>query len=160
MPVDVLNRQRKVSISRKRIEEIALAILRALGQEDAEWIVTLVSDRKMTELNRQFRGKQGTTDVLSFPFDAAMAPPGMQPILGDVVISVERATLQAKERSLELRASEYDLESELTFLLIHGALHLLGYDHVQPRDAQKMEKLEAEIFRSFSPHPPRDHHKE
>ena len=160
MPVDVLNRQRKVSLSRERIQEIGLSILGLLGQEDSEWIVTLVSDRKMTELNRQFRGKQGTTDVLSFPFDATMAPPGMQPILGDVIISVEQATLQARERSLELKATDYDLESELTFLLIHGALHLLGYDHIQPEDAQEMEKLEAEIFCSFSPHPPREHHKE
>ena len=98
--------------------------------------------------------------MLSFPFDGELLPPGSPRILGDVIISVEQAERQALERSRELGASDYTLESELTFLLIHGALHLMGYDHLELEEAERMERMERELFLRFSPHPPREHHKD
>ena len=101
--------------------------------------------------------------MLSF---AQEAPPAvgndadpMSP-LGDVIISVDRAGVQAEERDASLGGVGYGLLDELTFLTLHGVLHLLGHDHVSEEEAEEMEALETRIFGEFSEHPPRSHHQE
>ena len=102
--------------------------------------VSLVDNREIQALNAQFRQKDTPTDVLSFPVDGPARDSGL---LGDVVISVEKAKEQAIERQ---RA----LDEEIVMLLVHGILHLVGYDHERSaRDARIMGRLEKKIYRAL-----------
>ena len=100
--------------------------------------VAFVSDRAMRELNRRWRGKRGTTDVLSFPWEQDEFEKAAGLSLGDVVISVEQAARQAAERGLEF-------EGEVAQLILHGLLHLCGYDH--ETDDGEMNALELKLRR-------------
>ncbi len=103
--------------------------------------VRIVDVNEMTELNQQYRQKTGPTNVLSFPFES---PPGM-PIdwtereLGDVVVCAAVVMQEAAEQRKTLTA-------HWAHMIVHGALHLLGYDHIQDNDAQKMESLEIVVL--------------
>ena len=109
-----------------------------LEKGDAEVSVALVGDQEMRPLNAKYRKKNRTTDVLSFPADPSM--PLRSALLGDVIISVEQARRQAKERKSSLKM-------EMVTLLIHGILHLLGYDHERsPRQAKIMASLEQKLL--------------
>jgi probable rRNA maturation factor len=120
--IDVLNRQRAVRIDPDRLAAFARRAAEALPPPDASGMsVCLVSDRAMSVFNRRYRARRGTTDVLSFRGDGRAGPDG-RTHLGDIVISVERARTQA-------RAEGHSLGRELRILLLHGYLHLLGYDH-------------------------------
>jgi probable rRNA maturation factor len=110
-----------------------------LEQSRAELSLALVGDREMRPLNAKYRKKNKTTDVLSFPADAAMRSEAG--LLGDVIISIEQAKRQARERKTSLKI-------ELVTLLIHGILHLLGYDHERSqRQAKIMARLEQKLLR-------------
>ena len=99
--------------------------------------VALVSDARIKTLNRQFRGKDQVTDVLSFPADRRTAPSPRTPaFLGDVVIAAGIAKKQAK-------AAGHSLNIEVRILALHGLLHLLGYDH--DADGGKMARVEARL---------------
>lgn len=100
--------------------------------------VVFVSDRAMSELNRRWRGKRGTTDVLSFPSGQEEFEKAEGANLGDVVISVEQAARQAAEHGL-------DFEGEVAQLILHGLLHLCGYDH--ETDSGEMNALELTLRR-------------
>lgn len=120
------------------LRQIAETLLRAVKQSRAELSIALVGDREMEPLNRQYRKKRKTTDVLSFFIDDQ--PLSGAKILGDVVISVEQARRQAAERGKTLK-------SEMVTLLIHGILHLLGYDHEKsPRQAKIMFAYERKLL--------------
>ena len=107
---------------------------------EAELSLLLVSDAVMRRLNRQWRGQDRPTDVLSFA--QAEGPTGAPPgLLGDVVISIDTARRQAAECAAPLA-------SELDRLLIHGVLHLLGYDHERsPAEARRMQRRERALAR-------------
>jgi rRNA maturation RNase YbeY len=118
--------------------KIAESLLLALKQGRAELSVALVGDREMRPLNAKYRKKRKTTDVLSFFVEEQ--PLSGAKILGDVVISVEQARRQARERGKTLK-------SEMVTLLIHGILHLLGYDHEKsPRQAKIMFACERKLY--------------
>jgi probable rRNA maturation factor len=119
----------------RRLRGRAAAFLAAVGRADAEISVLLVGDRRIRALNRAWRGKDRATDVLSFPLSD---PPGIGPLLGDVVISVETASRRA-------RGEGRPVAKELERYLAHGLLHLLGFDHEQPEDARRMARKEAEL---------------
>lgn len=115
------------------IKKMAEAALEGLGFDDCELSVLLTDDKGIRELNSEYRGKDKPTDVLSFP----MGDPYM---LGDVVISMERARAQA----VEFGVSEGE---ELARLMVHGILHLLGHDHVKGgRQASKMKESEKALL--------------
>jgi probable rRNA maturation factor len=120
-----------------RLRQRARAFLRALGREDAELSLLVVGDRRIRTLNRDWRGKDAATDVLSFPLSD---PPGIGPVLGDVVMSFQTAARRARG---EGRSTAQELERYLA----HGILHLLGYDHEQPEDARRMAEKEAALAR-------------
>lgn len=128
--------------SYRKLAAFILAELEA--PENIELSIAFISKKEMTELNERFRNKKGPTDVLSFPIDSLEdAEDSEEPIaLGDVIISPEVAELQAKK----YRTS---LISEMELLLVHGVLHLLGYDHIEDGDAQEMESLEAELLKKW-----------
>src|SRR5215211_1803150 len=136
--VEVVNRQRKVSLDCERWREFAERALRVVPSEGAGATVAFVSDRVMRGLNRRWRGKVGTTDVLSFPAGQEDFEKGAGASLGDVVISVEQAARQAAEHGL-------GFESEVEQLILHGLLHLCGYDH--ERDGGEMNALELRLRR-------------
>ena len=108
----------------------------------------------MREANRIWRGKRGTTDVLSFPSEQSAFEEEAEATLGDVVISVEQASRQAAEHGLSL-------DQEIAQLILHGVLHLCGYDHESDDDADAMETLEQEILTHLGipdPYADRDPH--
>ncbi len=93
--------------------------------------LTLVNDRAMARLNRKTFGRRGPTNVISFPLDATDTPGGTPALLGEVVISLETTRRQARE-------NDWPWEELLDFFLIHGILHLLGYDHGDPEAEGRM----------------------
>ena len=137
--VEVVNRQRGRRMDRGRWREFAERALSSVSEgagKDAT--VAFVSDRAMRRLNRRFRGKSGTTDVLSFPAGAEEWERAEGERLGDVVVSVEQAARQAEEHGLTF-------ENEVEQLILHGLLHLCGYDH--ERDGGEMNALELRLRR-------------
>jgi probable rRNA maturation factor len=133
--ITVINRQRKREIDTARWAAFVGRVLPALGVE-ADPIIVFVSDLTMRKLNRQFRGKDYPTDVLSFPPQTEPFEAEISNQLGEVVISVERAAAQAKENGLSF-------ENEMQQLILHGLLHLCGYDH--ETDKGEMNRLELKL---------------
>jgi len=118
----IVNLQRKVRVDTAPFQAFLTALSAGVPEaEGRHFSVALVSDKRMADLNKLFRGKGSTTDVLSFPNEPEEFDPD-QKNLGDVVISVEQASRQAEENGLSL-------EMELKQLILHGLLHLCGYDH-------------------------------
>ena len=136
--VEVVNRQRKLPLDCERWREFAARALRVVPAGGAGATVAFVSDRAMSALNRRWRGKAGTTDVLSFPAGQEEFEKGEGLSLGDVIISAEQAARQAAEHGL-------DFEGEVAQLILHGLLHLCGYDH--ERDGGEMNALELRLRR-------------
>lgn len=138
--IEVVNRQRKVSVDPERWQLFTSRALKATQAEAATLTIAFVSDRQMRELNRQWRGKTGTTDVLSFPAgeDEFANPDGSN--LGDIVISLEQAARQAGEHDLTV-------DEEIAQLILHGLLHLCGYDH--ETDNGEMNRLELRLRRKL-----------
>ncbi len=105
---------------------------------EGEAAILLTDDAEMLGLNRQWRGLDKPTDVLSFPGDGPEIP-GQPQYLGDIAVGYETALRDAE-------AMERPFEAHIAHLLIHGFLHLLGYDHIEAEDAKVMEPLEAELL--------------
>lgn len=105
-------------------------------RRNGELSVAFVSDTQIQTLNKTYRGKDKPTNVLSFPAD------NINPSLGDIVIAFETCAREAKEKTISL-------SDHTTHLLVHGYLHLNGYDHIEDMDAQRMEALEIKILRSL-----------
>src|SRR6185503_5100989 len=120
--IEIINRQRKFPIAAARWETFAVKALKVLPVKDAGATIVFVSDRAMAQLNQHWRGKRGTTDVLSFPAEQDKFEKSEGLNLGDIVISIEQAARQARENKLTLNA-------EISQLILHGLLHLCGYDH-------------------------------
>ena len=152
VPVLLRNLQRSVPIDTKRLCRMAEKILAAARVENTELSIILVSDRRIRALNARYRKKDRATDVLAFPL-AMVGPvrprcssrikPRAQPpkLLGDVVISLSTAQRQAQ-------ALGHGLYEEVARLLVHGVLHLLGYDHEQgPQEATRMIRQEHRLLR-------------
>ncbi len=123
------------------LKKKAQKILRFLNQNCAELSLVLVGNRQIRRLNARYRRKDEPTDVLSFPLGEKL--PSGKTVLGDVIISVEQAKKQAAENNKKLAA-------EMETLLIHGILHLLGFDHERSlREKQRMKRMEGRIHRSL-----------
>ncbi len=106
-------------------------------REEGELTVRIVAPEESQALNRDYRGKDKPTNVLSFPFEA---PPGVEiPLLGDLVVCAEVVAREAEEQGKALQA-------HWAHMIVHGTLHLLGYDHIEDDEAEVMEGLEVEIL--------------
>jgi len=119
----------------KEILRAADVVGEAYGVEKAELSITLTDDEHIHALNKKYRGVDRATDVLSFAFRESNEPEVIDAefeILGDVIISLERAKSQAKEFG-------HSFLREVIFLEVHGLLHLLGYDHIDDDERQEME---------------------
>ncbi|MGR1184690.1 rRNA maturation RNase YbeY [Aeromonas veronii] len=109
-------------------------------QHEAEVTVRIVDEAESNELNLTYRGKDKPTNVLSFPFEA---PPGLElPLLGDLVICRQVVEREAEEQGKPLMA-------HWAHMVVHGSLHLLGYDHIEDEEAEEMEALERDIMQEL-----------
>jgi probable rRNA maturation factor len=143
MKVLIKNQQRHRHLNRTKITKKTRQILSFLEQPKAELSILFVGDRKMIQFNKFYRGINKTTDVLSFEAQIPVQQRGINNVLGDIVINVPKAETQAK-------ISGIDFYDEIYRLLIHGTLHLLGYDHEGSRyKALKMRKKEQETFNAL-----------
>lgn len=132
--VEIINSQRKVKIETADFQAFAeLAVSAVKEAKGKTATIAFVSDRKMRALNRDFRGKNSTTDVLSFPFEADEFEAG-ENNLGDIIISLEQAQRQAIENDL-------DFGTEIKQLILHGVLHLCGYDHENDNGKMNLTEL-------------------
>jgi len=122
------------------LRDRARRVLSALEHARSELSLALVDDAEIAELNRSWRGKPGTTDVLSFSLLEGEFRAHRKALLGDVVIGVDVAARQA-------RASHRGLDEELARLLIHGVLHLLGHDHETDDEARAMRAEDRRLWR-------------
>ena len=129
--------------SRREIAQFARKVLLALEKmnkierEITEASIALVDDEAMASLNRKFRRKNKTTDVLTFPADDSYADPSSKGRpLGDIVISIDQARRHAADE-------KHSLGAEIRYLIVHGVLHALGYDH--ETDSGEMNELEGEL---------------
>ena len=135
------NATRRFPIDLAAVERTARTLLAATGRPDASLSLSFVGDAAMRRLNREHRGKDRTTDVLSFPMYEPFAvperpgPDDPELLVGDIIISLDVA---------ERQAADYDatLQAEIDRLLVHGVAHLLGHDHEEPDERAAMLALE------------------
>lgn len=140
-------RYREKDVAPLALEELACFVLQAEGKpETSEVSVSFVDDDEIAQLNEEYRGKHGPTDVLSFECDNLddefSCPEGIEEDiyeLGDIIIAVDVAERQTKEFGTTF-------EEEITLLMVHGLLHLCGYDHIEDDEAEVMEAREAELI--------------
>ena len=137
--LNVRNLQRRYKIDSLVLERFLTEVARTLGAPEASATLALVGDARIQKLNRDFRGHDKPTDVLSFAAEQT-------DYLGDIVISVDTASRQAKRRGSQLKR-------ELKVLSLHGLLHLLGYDH--ETDDGEMRCIEYRMRRRFAITTPR-----
>jgi probable rRNA maturation factor len=146
MEVLIKNQQKIAKIHRRRIKEIIKNIIQYLKVDEKTEISILFTDDKFIKsLNKKYRGINKSTDVLTFNLeegDLKFPEVDKNKLLGDIIISVETAQRQAYNLN-------HNLEKELMILLIHGLLHLIGYDHEEDRDNKIMQVKEKEISDTF-----------
>jgi len=150
----ILSRQRAVRVARGPLEEFFRLVLREMKLRDSDITICFVSDAEIARLNLAFRGKKGPTDVLSFPAGTKRrkriftegtkstedAEGAEKSYLGDIAIAPETARRYAKKNGRSL-------SNELRVLILHGVLHLLGYDH--ETDRGEMDRIERKMRRRF-----------
>ena len=141
MPLLIESRQKRIKVDRRRLRQAAKQIIQELACRDKEISLLLVDNEQIQEINRQYLNRDYPTNVIAFSQlegDFGNLTPNL---LGDVVISVERAASDSQAGGLTL-------DDELDFLFIHGLLHLLGYEHenTSPAEAQKMKDKTDQLF--------------
>ena len=141
MQISITSHREPEPLDPSAFERLAAFVLeREEAPENVELSIALVDLAEMTELNEKYRGTEGPTDVLSFECDDLCAAAADEPVtLGDVVIAPEVAETQAEEYG-------HTVEEELNLLLVHGVLHLLGYDHEADEDAIVMQARERALL--------------
>jgi probable rRNA maturation factor len=142
LPVSVRSRCRVPGVVPADVAAAARRLLHILGEARAELTVSLVSDAEIRELNREHRHTDRSTDVLAYAMREGVQAPGDAWLLGDVVISVETAARQARRQ----RTAD-----AVRTLLIHGVLHLLGYDHERSAaEARRMRAMERRLGKALN----------
>lgn len=141
MTILIENRQKKITLNRRQIRSSLVRLLKRLGLEDRELSLLLVDNEEIREFNRLYLGRDYPTNVISFAMSEGDFGDVNPQLLGDIIISVEKARTEGESCGATLKES-------LDFLLIHGLLHLLGYDHESgdAREALRMQEKENELF--------------
>ncbi|MBT3817415.1 MAG: rRNA maturation RNase YbeY [Candidatus Magasanikbacteria bacterium] len=135
---------KRVGISKKTIESVVFFVLKSC-KKTGDVSVHCIGDTRMQTLNRIYRGKNKPTDVLSFALQEGMWGGESTDELGDIFISIPYIKRQAKRMSVSYK-------QEFRLMLIHGVLHLLGYDHEKKSDAKKMFALQEELLKRICSH--------
>jgi len=123
------------------LERAGLAALQQAGSGLADLTIVIGDDAQLHELNRQFLGVDAPTDVLSFPSDGT-DPDSGERYIGDILISYPRAVAQAA-------SAGHTVQDELQLLVVHGVLHLLGFDHALPAEKKRMWEIQAQVLASL-----------
>jgi rRNA maturation RNase YbeY len=142
LTITVLNRQRTKKIDCRKLKKIALALLAEEGIDRAELGIHLVGAREMARVNWQFLQHEGSTDVITFNHAEASdgAPEAESSLHGELFVSVDDAVKQARE-------FQTTWQSEVVRYVVHGVLHLLGYDDLQPALRRAMKREENRLVR-------------
>jgi probable rRNA maturation factor len=135
--VSVYSRLKKGTLPMQRWEREAKACLQGMRSAGCDLGLVFCGDRLIRQLNRRYRGQDRPTDVLAFPM--ASSPTSPTPFLGEVIISIPTARRQARQEG-------HSLEREVAALLVHGILHLHGYDHNEEKDARRMRREELRLL--------------
>ncbi len=125
-----------------QLEDLIKKLVIDLKLEDSYFSVIIVSDEEIHEINHNYRGIDRPTDVISFALEDDESSKMDVRVLGDIFISIDRAIDQSREYG-------HSLKRELSFLLVHGLLHLLGYDHMDEADEQEMFNKQKEILDKY-----------
>ena len=141
MECNVYKTVKTISLSQKTVELVVFSVLTYCKKQGVV-SVHFIGDQKMQRLNSMYRGKDNTTDVLSFSMQEGEKFPGEQDDLGDIFISVPQIHKQAKAYAVTYR-------SEIIRMMIHDTLHLLGYDHIKKKEAEEMFRIQEELHRRF-----------
>lgn len=145
MEIYIDNRQDKIEIDDSGYDLIKKVIKQCLLNErddlNYEVSVSLVDNLEIQKLNREFRGVDSATDVLSFPAEDEFLVP--IPLLGDIIISMEKALEQSKEYG-------HDLNREIGYLTAHSMFHLMGYDHMEEDEKKLMRQREKEVMKNLN----------
>jgi len=131
LQISVVNRQKRYCIDRAALRRLVRDVLREEGRDNAEIVLALVGDAEMADLHRRFLQVPGATDVLTFPWHEPQA----EWLGGDIAVSVDTADREAKRRG-------HALHAELSLYVVHGLLHLCGYDDRRPADRRTMRARE------------------
>lgn len=142
MNIFINNNQKILKIKKLELKTFIKEVLNKLNLDNkTEVSITFVNNNEIKELNKQYRNIDKETDVLSFPFQNDLNLPVN--ILGDVIISTEKVISQSEEYG-------HSIEREMCFLIVHGILHLLGYDHHTKEEEEVMFSLQKKILADFS----------
>jgi probable rRNA maturation factor len=141
MSISIHNRQKLLTVDVGRLRRSLKRLLKELGSKDSEVSLLLVDDDQIREFNKNYLQRDRPTNVISFAMTEGAFGDVHPEILGDIILSVETAARDAI-------ACDIDFMDEVEFLLIHGLLHLLGYNHenAENQEAEKMKKLERKLF--------------
>ncbi|MGP8154877.1 MAG: rRNA maturation RNase YbeY [Smithella sp.] len=141
MKIQIENRQTHIKIQRHKIRNTVLRILRILDCPDKEISISFVDDENIKQLNKQYLGRNRDTNVLSFSLQEGECSDINPQILGDIIISAQTAQRDAIKGKLTI-------EQEIDFLIIHGILQLLGYNHENTtiKETNKMRQKEKKLF--------------
>ena len=147
MKLQIRNSQNKISIDKRRIRSTVLKIMKMLDCADKELSISLVNDDDIQELNKHYLGRDKTTNVISFSIQEGEYGNINPQLLGDVIISVDTAMKDAAKGKLSI-------EQEIDFLMIHGILHLLGFNHEDTSQAEtnRMRQKEKDLFNKLHQH--------
>jgi probable rRNA maturation factor len=144
MKLQIENSQNKIKIDKRKVRGTVLRILKILDCADKEISISFVDDENIQQLNKQYLGRDKATNVLSFSLQEGEFNDINPQILGDIIISVETAKRDALYGKLTFT-------QEIDFLIIHGILHLLGYNHenTTKKESNKMRQKEKELFNTI-----------
>ena len=145
MPVLIKNQQRKIKLDTEQLCQKADRLLEKLGLADRELGILLLNDRQIRNYNRQYLGRDCPTNVMSFSMSEGEFSEMNRGLFGDILISAETAARQAEEAGI-------NPNDEIVFLIIHGILHIAGYDHENGSDEKEMRKKESALFSSVMGH--------
>jgi len=145
MGILIDDRQKEYKIVNAKLQKRAQAILNALGSPEGELSILVVDDSEIKTLNKNYLNRSGPTNVIAFPMKEGDFSEINPQLLGDVVISIETASREALQSGIST-------EERFAQLLVHGILHLFGFDHEKSeQDARKMEKKSNELLRLIEP---------
>ncbi|MBE7443944.1 MAG: rRNA maturation RNase YbeY [Planctomycetia bacterium] len=137
MKLDVINLQKRYPIDKNKIKKLVRNVLKVEKKDkDAELNIVFIDNKGIKEMNRNFLGHTYATDVLSFAYHEPLRE---NAVTGEIIVSVEMAAQRAQKCG-------YSIEGETALYLVHGLLHLFGYDDKQKRDAKKMHQREGELL--------------
>jgi len=145
MKLQIENSQSKIKIDKRMIRSTVLKIMKILDCADKEISLSFVDDEKIKQLNKQYLGKDKATNVLSFSLLEGEYGNINPQILGDIIVSVETAQRDALY-------GKFTIDQEIDFLIIHGILHLLGYNHenTTEKETKKMRQKEKDLFNAIN----------